>query len=623
MQPKSILFLMSFPETAAFEGDRNEVSACISELQQQKHVTCGDICKETLGDANKHDVVIVVAHYDVKAKGLALHDGVLAVTDFAAYLPTDFKGIIDLSVCYSVEMVDAIKRRCPLCRVMAAMTQVPLLSRILVYPQVAKHFLSSEGRDYVTAYNDVARLLHSLLAEMGDEADETPEMTLLGESKSSLYAPQTVSRNSNFIITVNFYYDRKNQTISFVQTGAKVRDSKLCNITLDEDAAIDVNLTFIGEGIEKLRIVDESGAKGVKPGRGSIRAYFVVNVPDDFVGRGFIVKAMLTADGEVFETMYCNINVGDMANDALAEVTMEDDKPHDEARTLDMYKMMADKNLLTFHSSQLILDSILKARSMGKKVEMARECLYENGLFYDEVYGTLCAALEKVNSLQNNIINEKDVSTELFRRLSREIKQVCNEVAEMNGAFQNIKKESGLKKEMKIQSFFAEMETEYLNIVKTIRDIKYQVDVLEKFEGFRMLLLQEKPTMDDIRKQVTGFAEIIENSKIDDEIFKPLKMASSTHHIKSKSGVSSIFIALFIAMAYGEIKLVEKGKRVADEFSKYLEVTSHDSYRRIFLLFKRLQEEKDNGVYENYLKNGNGRFSFSAYYIQRVIVNMC
>ena len=131
MQRRRILFLISLPQTPEFEKDREDVQECLNELRALQVDVREHIERDDLANANSYDVVIVVAHHDSKNDVLVLADGTMKMTDFVNSLPADFKGVLDFSSCYSATAYQAIKTRCPQCRVQAALVEVRLLQRMI------------------------------------------------------------------------------------------------------------------------------------------------------------------------------------------------------------------------------------------------------------------------------------------------------------------------------------------------------------------------------------------------------------------------------------------------------------------------------------------------------------
>lgn len=621
MKAKSILFLVSLPETPTFDRERTEISACLTELRNQNVVVREEISQEALADAGQFDVVIVVAHYDSGANALALRDRSLSIQDFTDCLPTSFSGIMDLSVCHSVEMVSAIKRRCPLCLVQAALSTVPLLGRILVYPQVAERFLNVEGIDYASAYNDVSKVFHDLLAEMGEENGEAPQMVMLGDSVSKVYAPVGVTRNKPFIIVADFFYDSVNQTVCFAQSDGMLRDEKVTCINLGMDARIDVSLTFADAGEDGIRIVNESGTKGNRIDRGPVRAQFVVKVADDFVGSNLMARVTFSADGEEFYSTFCDISVGDKADCSPAPMSFGTVGLQDEDFYLETYRKLADKKLLGLRNYKEMKNSLLGARTRDEELAKAKGFLARKRFCFDEIEQNTRRVSEAVDEQRGRYRLDDDINMDLLRTLADEIAKSSRKLADIKAEFAS--QGSGTKHAGDIlPSSFSKMEREYLDTTKTLLDIMAQVDVLEGLVELRSELAKDKPSKLEVQLKAYAIAKIMEQYDLDKPLIDPLRKVSKTKHLYWNSQVPGTVLALFIAMTSGCFSLSKKGAQVDKRYRDLLDVESDDSFRRICWMFKRLEADIANGVVRSYRNAAIGRISVPAFFIQKIIISL-
>lgn len=86
-------------------------------------------------------------------------DGRHAVNAVVARLPADFDGVLDLSVCYSVFLAEAVRRRCPRCRrIIANEDATAPRFRLLVYKYVYK-LLAAQPYDYLAVLGELRERL--------------------------------------------------------------------------------------------------------------------------------------------------------------------------------------------------------------------------------------------------------------------------------------------------------------------------------------------------------------------------------------------------------------------------------------------------------------------------------
>ena len=213
LQQRKVLFLISLPQTPEFEHDREDVSLCMDELRGLHVEVREHIWREDLAEANAFDIVIVVAH--LVDGTFVLADGTMSVNEFAESLPEDFGGVVDISSCNSVTAKEAVERRCPACIVQAALTTVPLMRRIIMYPDVVRHLGESPTMSYKEVYQKISNLFDSLIDEMIDDAQgddggkddaQVEEAVKLGTT-ATIGAPFEVERGVPFLLVVVLHTD--------------------------------------------------------------------------------------------------------------------------------------------------------------------------------------------------------------------------------------------------------------------------------------------------------------------------------------------------------------------------------------------------------------------------------
>lgn len=214
MQHRKVLFLISLPRIPEFLDCIEDVNECLDELRQLHVDVREHIWHEDLAEANKYDVVIVVAHRDASSDKLILEDGSMSISDFVSSIPTDFKGVIDFSSCYSATAFASIKERCPQCKAQVALVETTLLRRLIIYPTLVEYLYENPEIEYGTAYNEVSKAFDDLVDEIDDTDTNKAPMAHLGQKRTSIYAPPKARRKSLVPIYVFLHCDPEKEIVN-------------------------------------------------------------------------------------------------------------------------------------------------------------------------------------------------------------------------------------------------------------------------------------------------------------------------------------------------------------------------------------------------------------------------
>ena len=147
------------------------------------------------------DVAIIIAHHSDVKDEIEMADSMVASSDFVEAIPTNFKGLLDLSSCYSSTIQLSIKMRCPECHILAVKSKTPLQMRMTINEYVLKTMAHQPATDYV----DIVKSTYAIIMKMYTKGNimVNPEIVYLGGSiQSSVFAPKQVERGQPFLIQV-------------------------------------------------------------------------------------------------------------------------------------------------------------------------------------------------------------------------------------------------------------------------------------------------------------------------------------------------------------------------------------------------------------------------------------
>ena len=296
MLHRKVLFLISLPKTPEFQDCVADVSECLDELRQLQVDVREHIWVEDLAVANQFDFVIVVAHRDTSSDELVLADGNMPISVFVSSIPSDFKGVIDFSSCYSATAFAAIKERCPQCKAQVALAETTLLRRLIIYPTLIECLYDNPSVDYGVAYKEVSTAFNNAVEEI-DGKDVT--MTHLGDRRASVYAPYEVRRKSHVPIHVFIHYDTEKLEVKSKaarNTEVHINSEDLDKVDLGE--SLTLILSFIqGYDVQHLHVIGED-RKTFTITEEIIHEYFIVGIDDEFSAPNFGCYVSVLKDGK-------------------------------------------------------------------------------------------------------------------------------------------------------------------------------------------------------------------------------------------------------------------------------------------------------------------------------------
>lgn len=629
MQRRRILFLISLPQTPEFEKDKDDVNECINELRELQVDVREHIKPEDLAEANCYDIMIVVAHHDCDSDDLVLADGTMKMTDFVNSLPSDFSGILDFASCYSAMAYGAIKNHCPQCKVQAALVEIRLLQRIIMYPSLIECLYDDIKKDYHEAYEEVSKAFDED-AETYVVKQDDPKMTQLGQQMSSIYSPSEVKRDYPFQILVFFHYDSDKNVVKIKakgrQTDSIIRDDFEIPIEMNEGDKISISLSFDSTDNANIKVTNGE-KKEITLKKVMVIECFKVTVLKDFSGNGFLADIEMAKDDESFVRCAFNIGVTENVNIAPAEILADIPLPPEKTEIiLSVYSTVFSKKevegrYVIFEKRNLDDVNVIINKKAGDDTKLyeARKYLFDN---FKSLINQVTSIIKKIEKT----FDPKEVSNnDLLVKISKTYKGLHKKADKSETAFNTIS--SNGKKlfiDMPLQSFLP-VEKDFLNLVLDLRYLNSQLYLLGKIKAIRGLVNHnEKDNKELIRKRAEDFWTLVKEDDIDKELFKYFTERSSTKSIisNSSSGVSAPFLALLLAMSCLKYQSVKRSQadwqiNVAD----YMDNLSVPTKKRINEVVGLLNKDETQQMIDGYLKQTT-RTSICAYYLRKISVSI-
>lgn len=620
MQRRRILFLISLPQTPEFEKDKDDVNECINELRELQVDVREHIKPEDLAEANSYDIVIVVAHHDCDSDDLVLADGTMKMTDFVNSLPSDFSGILDFASCYSAMAYGAIKNHCPQCKVQAALVEIRLLQRIIMYPSLIECLYDDTKKDYHEAYEEVSKAFDEDAETYAVKQDE-PKMTQLGQQMSSIYSPSEVKRDYPFQILVFFHYDSDKNVVKIKakgrQTDSIIRDDFEIPIEMKEGDNISLSLSFDSTDNANIKVTNGE-KKEITLKKVMVIECFKVTVLKDFSGNGFLADIEMSKDDESFVRCAFNIGVTENVNIAPAEILA--DIPLEAKKTEDLLSKYHDVFFSSLFDKEYVdgFKAILKNKDIsdGTKVLEARNNLFNKNQLL----------LNQIRSIVNNMIDSiDDKGYDLLGRIKKKYKELRKDASRIDGDFKNIifdGKEMVQFNNIKLDIFIP-IEHDFLELSSNIIYLDKQMALLNKINELRRLIrIGDKVDKTQIKNRAYEFWTLIDEDGVDKALFRIFMEKSRTKSLISKGKVPAPYLTLLIAMSslrYESVKNSQEDWKIStDIFIGETSVPTKDRVNEVMALLNKEEVIKYIDDYQNKCPT----ISISAYYLRKINVSI-
>jgi len=156
---------LHFNDRALWEIDHmpivNLIQSISKELKSYGLTVLNNFKFPDLALLAQYEVVTIVAHFLKKDKKVEFYDGLFSNSDVEHQIPTDFMGIIDLTICHSVELQNEIKFSGRKCIVIANEHAADLELRLILYYNLIK-LLTKKDKSYIDAYSEIRITLSKL-----------------------------------------------------------------------------------------------------------------------------------------------------------------------------------------------------------------------------------------------------------------------------------------------------------------------------------------------------------------------------------------------------------------------------------------------------------------------------
>lgn len=570
-QHRRILFLFSLPSSKEFRQDIHEIEEFLQELNGLNVDIKNHLTKDDLMTINNYDIVIILAHHDHISDALVLEDGLLSMEDFIQYLPTDFKGVLDLASCNSVMYAQQIKQRCPDCQVHVALNDVPLLRRLIIYPTLIELLQEDTTTDYFSAFLSVSNRFNKILDDFS--AEENPSdiyMNLLGQRMTSIYAPKQVIKDKSFWIYLFFFYDEESGTVNMMVSdwlSGKVKiQSFQVLLPLKTNGEVSATLKFLTKRPEYIAVMNGAMIRHITIRNTVVVEPFLIKVLPDYKEDVLKAEIRFSYNGLQFMSCSFNMGLGDKFIKKPADVVLDNViRPDNEEQILKDYNRLFNAELIRKPyfalSEELNNDNKSKKRpdELTMKLDKIRKLFYSKKMYFHSIQELLNKINKELRTIQDNRKQDDNIPIRLISNLLSFHQFV-------NSDFQRIKiffdKFSG--------HTFDEVEREFVMLERSYLDAVSDLIVLhdQTYTMKRLLLLKEmlqpidekdknktelKDLKENIKKTVTTIYKDLVKNGTDKDLLDIFQQGGtkSIIHSATQQMVTMPYLALVLAMAKG------------------------------------------------------------------------
>lgn len=261
---------------------------------------------EDLKKAFAYPTVILTAHRHRFLECMDFMGHTLEIGEIIKLIPKDYKGIVDISSCYSATLLIQCKQTAPFATFIAAETEVSVKLRLFIYEHTIRLMISHPRMDYLDAF----RVIISRIIKSAKTQDSFKGDVFLGgkqfsnskiERNVSVFAPNEVRSGETMLIQIYIYKNNVDVTSS-----AKMADEDLV-----EKDRLPVNLDLIHKDDIKiiLNVFNSPLLSQTKPllwNDRISRISFFIDIPNDYDKNKLYFSALVVQNNAVVgELNFC------------------------------------------------------------------------------------------------------------------------------------------------------------------------------------------------------------------------------------------------------------------------------------------------------------------------------
>lgn len=288
-------------ETIDFLRDRNV------DVIDMNHV-------DNLRKAYSYSTIILTAHRHRFLECLEFYGNTISIEKIIDSIPPNFKGIFDISSCYSSTFQMKCKQKAINATYIAAETESSVELRLFIYKHTIKHLISHQQGDYLESLRVIIRRIieNSKQGKQNNNSvflgGNKPSINKIRKGSASAFAPNVIRRGEDMMVQIYIYKDEKRKSVIYeakkCDDGTSERSHIPLNFDINEGDKVDVSLSVINSCNIKQR-------KSFIWRNCVSKVCFIVSLPPDYKKEKVFVEILLSINNAIIGELLFSTSVVD------------------------------------------------------------------------------------------------------------------------------------------------------------------------------------------------------------------------------------------------------------------------------------------------------------------------
>ena len=201
-----------------YEHTAIKISNAIQALKKMNVVIVDLLSIESLKRAFSYPTIIITAHRHRFLDSLDFMGEIIAINEVIESIPKDYKGIVDISSCYSSTFLMKCKQKAIEANYIAAETESSVELRLFIYQQTIKHLITHQDGDYLKSFRVIISRIVKGAKDRNSKENEIflggkASLKMFDEGGASAFAPNEIKRGEDMMIQIYVYKDSERQRV--------------------------------------------------------------------------------------------------------------------------------------------------------------------------------------------------------------------------------------------------------------------------------------------------------------------------------------------------------------------------------------------------------------------------
>lgn len=172
-----------------------------------------------LHKAYSYSTIILTAHRHRFLDSLEFAGNTINIEDVVDTIPKSYKGIVDISSCFSSSFLMDCKKKAIEATYIAAETESSVELRLFIYKQVINHLISHQQGNYLESLRLIIRRIIAKSKQNKQICDTVflggakPSINNIRKGSASAFAPNEIKRGEDMMVQIYIYKDKKHKSV--------------------------------------------------------------------------------------------------------------------------------------------------------------------------------------------------------------------------------------------------------------------------------------------------------------------------------------------------------------------------------------------------------------------------